>query len=110
MPAAAVARLTPAIAGISGTSVGESGETEEDMSWIPIKTWMPGTKAGHDVKLPKSVGEVDLLLGGRHHLVVVGLGGGGFRRLVHALDLGGFAELRHVIRLCLAGHVGLDLA
>src|SRR5207342_224966 len=31
MPAAAVASLTPAIAGISGTSVGASGETAVDM-------------------------------------------------------------------------------
>src|SRR5258708_17635914 len=31
MPAAAVASLTPAMAGMSGTSVGASGETEEDM-------------------------------------------------------------------------------
>src|SRR5580700_5171935 len=32
MPAAAVASLTPAIAGMSGTSVGVSGETEDDMA------------------------------------------------------------------------------
>ena len=32
MPAAAVASLTPAIAGISGTLVGASGETADDMA------------------------------------------------------------------------------
>src|SRR5579864_8921547 len=32
MPASAVASLTPAIAGISGTSVGASGEMAEDMA------------------------------------------------------------------------------
>src|SRR5580704_1738831 len=68
MPAAAVASFTPAIAGISGTWVGASGETWADMgmpyrqrksSWpglsrhprLPAdrrghKTWMPGTRPG----------------------------------------------------------------
>ena len=31
------------------------------------------------------------------------------RRVIRALDLGGFAQLRHVIRLRLARHIGLDL-
>src|SRR5690348_8308071 len=49
MPAAAVASFTPAIAGISGTSVGASGETEVDIG-APyrdegFKTWMPGLLA-----------------------------------------------------------------
>ena len=42
------------------------------------------------------------------------LGGFGLRRrlcgLVHALDLGGLAQLCDVVGLRLAGHIGLDLA
>src|SRR5580704_1086005 len=150
MPAAAVASFTPAIAGISGTSVGASGETAVDMgmpyrqrksSWPglsrPSTSSGPSTgsqdvdarhKAGHDdrkyYRLRGSDSEF-LLLRGRHFgiggrcriwlsrcvrlcgRVWLGRGGGG---LVHPLDLGGFAQLGHVIGLRLAGHIGFDLA
>src|SRR6266571_4835093 len=71
MPAAAVANFTPAITGMSGMSVGASGEMADDMgksekrqdqnrsSWPDLfrpstsfgpsrglKTWMPGTRPG----------------------------------------------------------------
>src|ERR1700722_1118956 len=42
---------------------------------------------------------------GRLHCIPLRRFGG----LVHALDLGGFTQLRHVIGLGLAGHIGLDL-
>src|SRR6185312_12387812 len=45
MPASAVASLTPAMGGMSGTSVGASGETEEDMKG-PVDKGMPGTRPG----------------------------------------------------------------
>src|SRR5712671_6548990 len=107
MPAAAVASLTPAITGISGTSVGARGETAVDMgsalstgklqaihvfsirhirqrSYEGLKTWMPGTpkRAGHDVSILNSDGEVDLLLRRRHLGILgrVGLGGLRLRR------------------------------
>src|SRR5579863_3551365 len=102
MPAAAVASFTPEITGMSGTSVGARGATAVDIgrpgstrvqtAWpddaghprrqagraVP-KTWMPGTEPGHDVKLAKSDGEVDLLLGRGGRLGIgrrVGLGCG----------------------------------
>src|SRR6266850_4370601 len=79
---------------------------------------MAGTKPGHDdckyYWLRRSDSEFLLLCRG--------LGLGGLRSLrlgltlrcrllglVHALDLRGFAQLRHIIRLRLARHIGLDL-
>ena len=47
MPAAPVARRTPATSGMSGTCLGASGETR-DMAVDPgVKTQMPGATAGH---------------------------------------------------------------
>src|SRR6202166_5294326 len=77
----------------------------------------PGHDVGNYYLLRRSDSEF-LLLRRRH------LGVGGLRRvrlglrlrrrigsgLVHALDLGGFTQLRHVIGLRLARHIGLDLA
>src|SRR6266849_10496239 len=138
MPAAAVASRTPAIAGISGTSVGASGETASDMrgalidketvmagsipaSYVSVpvneghKTCVPGTKAGHYVRILKTIYEVDLLLRRRHLRILGGIRLGvslGRRlfRLVQALDLGGFAELADIVGLRLARYIGFDLA
>src|SRR5665647_1577659 len=99
MPAAAVASLTPAIAGISGTSVGASGETADDMGQFQRDG---RDKPGHDVGNYYLLGRSDseFLLLRRRHLGVGGFGrvrlGVGLRRvgggLVHALDLGALAQ------------------
>src|SRR6476620_4796621 len=137
MPAAAVASLTPAIAGISGTSVGARGETAVVMR-APVRpdqtvagpapaidvfragrrtrTWngralRPGHDDGQYYRSERSNSDF-LLLRGRRHLGIRGLrrvGLGGFSRLVHTLDLGGFAQLGDVFGLGLARHIGLDL-
>src|SRR3954449_7425061 len=141
MPADAEASLTPAIAGMSGKSVGASGETADDMSKFPNITTTniclgracPGhpslfsmearvedvdgrDKPGHEVGRYYRVERSDseFLLLGRRHLALRRLGGLSLGRrgsgLVHALDLRGFAQLRYIVGLRLAGHVGLDLA
>src|SRR5258708_5498305 len=155
MPAAAVASFTPAISGISGTSVGASGETAVDMGGfrlrggkrsvsphpqererggrvitaavVPALSRDPYSPAlvvteglchsastrGGGVWVPdEGRDDAKLLLRWRHHLGVSRLGGGRFRlgvglvirlgglfRLVHALDLGGLAQLGDVVGL-----------
>src|SRR5260370_28403626 len=76
----------------------------------------PGHDVGNYYLLRRSDSEFLLLR--RRHLGVGGLGrvrlGVGLRRvgggLVHTLDLGALAQLRHVVGLRLARHIGLDLA
>src|ERR1041384_6243395 len=52
MPAAPVARRTPAISGMSGTCLGASGETVADIAIDPGgKMRMPGATAGHGGEL-----------------------------------------------------------
>src|SRR6185312_10066092 len=135
MPAAAVASFTPAIAGISGTSVGARGETVVDMrapcstrSTVAGAPTRPQTWNGRALRPGHDDGQYyrsrrrdsDFLLLRRRHLGIRGLrrvlgglrlgfGLGGFGRLVHALDLGGFAQLGDVFGLSLARHIGLDL-
>src|SRR6266540_7508884 len=133
MPAAAVASFTPAIAGISGTSVGASGEMVVDMrapsstrfnrsrTWAGhprlevrstrSQTWngralRPGHDDGRYYRSERSNSDFLLLRRGRHLGIrgLWGVGLGGFRRLVHALDLGGFAKLGDVFGLGLPRH------
>src|SRR5215475_12547695 len=135
MPASAVARRTPASSGMSGTLVGASGETEEDMMasgnrrealniisprWRGEVGWRRNEKAGPgDRSRPGSQKlhtiSARLLLRRRRHLGVLGrvggLGSAGRRvgGLVHALDLGALAQLADIVGLRLARDIGLDL-
>src|SRR4051794_2669266 len=117
MPAAAVARRTPPIAGMSGTSLGASGETVGVMRSL-------GRKENRRARGPATMTPIGrrlsilLLCAGRacacracaRRAAGRGRGGGGARsRSVGPLDLGAVAQLGDEIGLCLAHHVGLEL-
>src|SRR5215467_13290265 len=128
MPASAVARRTPAITGMSGTVLGASGETVEDIagrldgSWIC--RWPGDARPLLCFRYPwrqRSDSEFLLLRRGCH-LAVGRLGrvsrlgvrfrlrlGGIGRRLVQTLDLGFRAQLGDIVGLGLASDILLDL-
>src|ERR1700753_1380886 len=130
MPAAAVASFTPANAGISGTSVGASGEAADDMEKFRKPRETTGRKRDGRDKAPRAYPGHDdcryywlrrsdsrflllrrrhLGIGRLHRIRLRGIGLSRFGGLIHALDLGGFAQLRDVVGLRLARHIRLDL-
>src|SRR5690348_13249942 len=103
MPAAAVASFTPKISGIWGTLLGASGEMAIRFSSLPDLIRHPSNKMDARVK-PAHDEMANLLLGWRH-LGIDRLGVGlvrHLRSLIHALDLGRFAQLGDVFGLRLA--------
>src|SRR5215813_446503 len=105
MPAAAVARRTPSIGGMSGKRAGASGETAVAIGRGPNgrgpkKSW-PG-RPGHDDEVDRA----DAV----NRLLFLLLGLGGLRRFVEAFDLGGGAQLGDKLDLRLALDIALELA